>query len=62
LQPYVDIAKAGKNEEIEKLFENFKHENMQETDKVIFFDNTEDFLKHVEEYPSYQRVIFYLPR
>ena len=61
LQPYVDIAKKQKDEETEKFFENFKHENMKETDKVIFFDNTEDFVKHVEKYPPYQRIAFYLP-
>lgn len=62
LQPYLDIAKKQKDERTEKFFENFKHENMRETDKVIFFDNTEDFLKHVEKYPPYQKVAFYLPR
>jgi hypothetical protein len=61
LQSYIDIAKEEKNENDEKFFENFKHENMKETDKVIFFDNTEDFVKHVEKYPPYQRIAFYLP-
>ena len=62
LQPYIDVKKEEKNENNKMFFENFKHENMRETDKIIFFDNTEDFVKHVEKYPTYQRIAFYLPR
>ena len=59
LDPYIGIAQEAKNEAVQNFFENFRHENMKETDKIIFFDNVEDFISHVEKYPSYKRVIFY---
>jgi hypothetical protein len=63
LQPYIDVAKQEvKDDKLADFFENFKHENMKETDKVIFFDNTDDFISHLEKYPGYKRISFYLPR
>ena len=62
LKPLIKKLFKTKDEETEKFFENFKHENMKETDKVIFFDNPEDLVSHVEKYPTYQRIAFYLLR
>jgi len=61
LQPYIDLAKNElKDDNIAKFFENFKHENMKETDKIIFFDNVNDLISHVEEFPEYKRIAFYI--
>lgn len=63
LQPYIDVAKQGvKDDKLADFFENFKHENMKETDKIIFFDNTDDFISHLEKYPGHKRISFYSPR
>jgi hypothetical protein len=35
---------------------------MKETEKVIFFDNINDFISHYEENPGYKRVAFYVNR
>ncbi len=61
LQPYIDLA-WRKNNELVDFFENFKHENMKESDKVIFFDNINDFISHVEKFPEYKRICFYRKR
>ena len=61
IQPYVDIAKKDlKNDEIKEFFENFKHENMKETDKVMFFDDVDKFIDHVEEFPEYKKIALYV--
>lgn len=63
VQPYVDMAKEKlKDENVADFFENFKHENMKESDKVIFFDSVNDLISHVEEFPEYQRICFYRKR
>ena len=63
VQPYVDIAKDKlKDENVANFFENFKHENMKESDKVIFFDNIDDLISHVEQFPEYKRICFYKKR
>jgi hypothetical protein len=60
VQPYIDLAKEKlKDETVADFFDNFRHENMKETDKVLFFDNVNNFISHVEEYPEYQRISFY---
>ena len=60
VQPYIALAKEKlKDETVADFFDNFRHENMKETDKVLFFDNVNDFISHVEEYPEYQRISFY---
>ena len=61
IQPYVDVAKKDlKNDEIKEFFENFKHENMKETDKVMFFDDVDKFIDHVEEFPEYKKIALYV--
>ena len=61
IQPYVDVAKKDiKNDEIKEFFENFKHENMKETDQVIFFDDVDKFIDHVEEFPWYKKIALYV--
>ena len=63
VQPFTDIAKEKlKDENIADFFDNFRHENMKETDKIIFFDNISDFISHVEEFPEYKRICFYRRR
>lgn len=63
VQPYVDVAKEKlKDENVANFFENFKHENMKESDKVIFFDSINDLISHVEEFPEYKRICFYKKR
>lgn len=63
VQPFIDIAKEKlKDENIADFFDNFRHENMKETDKIIFFDNISDFISHVEEFPEYKRICFYRRR
>ena len=34
---------------------------MKETDQVIFFDNVDGLISHIEKYPPYKRISFYLP-
>ena len=61
IQPYINLAKNKlKNDKIANFFENFKYGNMKETDKVIFFDNVNDLISHVEEFPEYKRIAFYI--
>jgi len=62
VQPYIDIARNKvKDDKLWDFFENFKHENMKETDQVIFFDNVDGLISHIEKYPPYKRISFYLP-
>ena len=61
IKPYIDVAKKDlKNDEIKEFFENFKHENMKETDKVMFFDDVDKFIDHVEEFPEYKKIALYV--
>lgn len=61
IQPYIDAAKKDiKNDEIWKFFENFKHENMNETDQVIFFDDVDEFINHVENFPGCKKIALYV--
>jgi hypothetical protein len=32
---------------------------MKETEKVIFFDNVEEFMDHYNKYPPYSKIAFY---
>ena len=62
LQPFIDNEKKkGNDNPLVSFFENFKHENMKETDMVIFFDSLDDFIKHTVDYPGIPRLAFYLP-
>jgi len=54
LDPYINMPKQYK-----EFFENFRTENMNETDKLKFFDNVQDFIRHCEEYPEYPKLSFY---
>ena len=45
--------------EMNDFFGNFQHWKMAETDKVIFFDNVEDFMNHYNKYPPYSKIAFY---
>ena len=63
VQPYIDAARdVEKDEKIAVFFENFKHENMKETDQVIFFDDVNDFITHVEKNPNYQKIAYLMGR
>ena len=43
-----------------KFLKNFKKWKQKETEQIIFFDNIDDFLKHVNEFPEYKRVSLYV--
>lgn len=61
IQPYIDAAKKNiKNDEIWRFFENFKHENMKETDQVMFFDDVDEFIDHVEGFPEFKKIALYV--
>jgi hypothetical protein len=59
ITPYIDISERTNNEENKQFFENFKYDNAQETDKVKFFDNMDEFIAHCKVYPEYYKVAFY---
>jgi len=39
---------------------NLKKWKQKETDQIIFFDNIDDFLNHVNEFPEYKRISLYV--
>lgn len=43
-----------------KFLKNFKKWKQKETQQIIFFDNLDDFLKHVNEFPEYKRISLYV--
>ena len=43
-----------------KFLKNFKKWKQKETEQIIFFDNIDDFLKHVKEFPEYKRISLYV--
>jgi hypothetical protein len=58
LELYIDMAKNWKDSKDIEFFENFK--DRKETDRVIFFDNLNDFINHCEKNgPKYYRIAFY---
>lgn len=42
------------------FLKNFKKWKQKETEQIIFFDNIDDFLKHVKEFPEYKRISLYV--
>lgn len=42
------------------FFQNFRNWEQKETNQVIFFDNVEDFLEHVENFPGNKKVSLYV--
>ena len=42
------------------FLKNFKKWKQKETEQIIFFDNIEDFLKHVNKFPEYKRISLYV--
>ena len=43
-----------------KVFENFKNGKQKETDKVIFFDNMDEFLEHMKIFPEEKTISLYI--
>lgn len=43
-----------------KILKNFKKWNQKETPQVIFFDNVNEFLKHVKGFPEYKKISLYI--
>ena len=54
------INEYDDDENGQKILKNFKKWNQKESKYVIFFDNIDDFLKHVEEFPEYKRISLYV--
>ena len=42
-----------------KYYENLKHEKMNETDQIKFFDNTEQFIEDLEQHSASNRMTFH---
>ena len=50
-----DDDEAGK-----KVLKNFKKWKQIETDQIIFFDNVDEFLRHVNEFPENKQISLYV--
>jgi len=42
------------------FLKNFKKWKQKETEQIIFFDNINEFLQHVKEFPEYKRISLYV--
>jgi len=60
LTPYIDMPATNNNPKDVHFFENFRHSNMQENDKVKFFDNIDEFIQHCVQYPEHYKLSFYV--
>jgi hypothetical protein len=54
------INEYDNNEAGKKVLKNFKKWKQTETDQIIFFDNINEFLRHVNEFPEYKQISLYV--